>query len=153
MPSIRIAGALAALALLPAAAQAQSTITACYVPKTGSVYRTQAPGAPDACKNGHVEFSWESGASPELMLSHTTYTQLVSVPAGETVDYTKACPAGEQLVTGGYVKSGAGAADLEVQGSYPSAGTEGWRVLLHNHGAAEADLVVLARCFTIIEKP
>ena len=44
MTRIRFAALLAALALVPAAAEAQSTITACYVPKTGSVYRIEAIG-------------------------------------------------------------------------------------------------------------
>jgi hypothetical protein len=93
MSRIRIAAVLAALALAPAAAHAQSTITACYVPKTGSVYRVQAVGAPDACKPNHVEFSWASSgptftkrwATPVLITPNTFEQAFASCEAGETV--------------------------------------------------------------------
>ncbi len=63
-------GGFAALALLlfvPDAVQAQDEpklLTACYVPKSGVVYRIKAPGLRDDCrgkkkgKGAHVEFSW-----------------------------------------------------------------------------------------------
>ena len=60
MRCLKIAAALALLALIPGAAQAQSTLTACYVPKSGTVYRIQAPGSPTKCSQNHVEFSWTS---------------------------------------------------------------------------------------------
>ena len=92
---------LAALALIPGAAQAQ-TITACYVPKTGSVYRIQAPGAPDACKTNHAEFSWESGASG----GGTTFTKRFAAPvviAPNTFEKAFAsCEAGETVTGGGF---------------------------------------------------
>jgi hypothetical protein len=58
-----LAGALGVLAAAPAAAQS-TTIYACYVPSSGTVYRIKAPGLKDACNSPqHVEFSWnESGA-------------------------------------------------------------------------------------------
>lgn len=31
---------------------------ACYVPRTGSVYRIKTPDTPQICGKGHVEFSW-----------------------------------------------------------------------------------------------
>lgn len=90
---------LAAFLLIPAAAHAQSTtITACYVPNTGSVYRIKAAGVPDACKKGHVEFSWESAG--------TTFTPRFAPPVVITPNSFEqsfaACQAGETMVSGGY---------------------------------------------------
>lgn len=31
---------------------------ACYVPKTGTVYRIRTPETPQTCNKGHIEFSW-----------------------------------------------------------------------------------------------
>lgn len=46
-----------------------SILHACYHPSSGTVYRIKAPGAPDACKENDVEFSWpavgQSGAQGE----------------------------------------------------------------------------------------
>mgnify|MGYP002778340353 FL=1 len=65
-----LAGAGAA-ALLPAAARAQdstarpapTTIEACYVPASGTMYRVRAPGAPAACTQpSHVAFRWPAAA-------------------------------------------------------------------------------------------
>ena len=62
--------ALAALGLVPstvAQAQTQATteasitdgvIYACYVPKTGTVYRINVSGSPTKCGTNHVSFSW-----------------------------------------------------------------------------------------------
>lgn len=48
----------ASMAAAPQQGLAQTTLRACYT-NTGVVYRIDAPGAPDACRNdNHVEFSW-----------------------------------------------------------------------------------------------
>lgn len=56
-----------ALGAAPLAAQATAegtTLYACYVPGTGTVYRIKGPGLPDACepakggKPAHVQFQW-----------------------------------------------------------------------------------------------
>jgi hypothetical protein len=60
------AGALVALLMIggAGAAQAQeappaSTLHACYIPDTGTVYRIMTQGTPPRCRSaGHVEFSW-----------------------------------------------------------------------------------------------
>jgi len=48
-----IVGIVAAVALAPSAAAAQ---TACYVPGSGTVYRIKEPNTPTQCRSGHVEF-------------------------------------------------------------------------------------------------
>jgi hypothetical protein len=144
MHRIRFAALLAALALIPAAAHAQSTITACYVPKTGSVYRIQAAGAPEACKTNHVEFSWES--------SGTVFTRRVGT--GEVVtpnsfeQFTAACEAGESVVGGGWATnpnlSVSVSASLPVQ---PPA--QEWFVDLRNLSSID----VTAWAYAICAKP
>ena len=49
-----------ASAVIPEALAGQTTtLTACYVPKSGTVYRIKAPNTPQACtKADHVEFNW-----------------------------------------------------------------------------------------------
>lgn len=43
----------------PASAQAPELLYACYVPKSGTVYRIRSSNAPAECvKPDHVEFSW-----------------------------------------------------------------------------------------------
>ncbi|HEX9893937.1 MAG TPA: hypothetical protein VGA78_08425 [Gemmatimonadales bacterium] len=50
MSRIRLSMLVAIVALFPAArAQAQTTFTACYVPKSGTVYRIKVEGAPSKC--------------------------------------------------------------------------------------------------------
>lgn len=57
-----------AAALVPSALSAQSssaTYSACYVPRSGTVYRIKAPNTPSACtKKDHVEFSWTEAGIP-----------------------------------------------------------------------------------------
>src|SRR5881628_1673294 len=60
--------ALLAAGLLRPMAGIQAQITpkvffACYVPRTGTVYRIKEPGLPSRCfATTHVEFSWTDGA-------------------------------------------------------------------------------------------
>lgn len=59
---------LLASAPTSAFAQAPELLYACYVPKTGTVYRIRSAGAPATCvKAEHVEFSWnkEGPQGPE----------------------------------------------------------------------------------------
>jgi hypothetical protein len=144
MPSIRIAGALAALALLPAAAQAQSTITACYVPNTGSVYRIEAAGAPEACKSGHVEFSWTTGAP--TWGNHVIVSTTFTLSAGQEKDAIVSCPTGRVLVTGGYHIS-AGTL-VTIRRSSPAGQWPGmtWVVRARNSGGEPGLVYAYAQC-------
>ncbi|HJS46535.1 MAG TPA: hypothetical protein VJ773_00975 [Gemmatimonadales bacterium] len=131
MTPIRIAALLAALSLIPAAAQAQ-TITACYVPKTGSVYRIQAEGAPSACKVNHVAFTWETDVT-------VGWAERSGVPLTQQVwpntsqSFFAPCNEGEVPVGGGF--SAGGPALVLFDGPYgaPDAGGPvGWKVTLFN---------------------
>ena len=145
---IRLAAALAAMVLIPAAAQAQTTLTACYVPGSGSVYRIKAPGTPTVCKSSHVEFSWEAASEtliPEFL--PTAYSESFPVNAGETKDLTFSCPAtAGALVTGGYLKAGPDPENLEIRASVPDGAVEGWFVRATNHGTEGMQVVINIRC-------
>lgn len=154
MHRIHFAGALAALALIPVAAQAQ-TITACYVPKTGSVYRIQAAGAPDACKTNHIQFSWENGGSGTGGTSGVTFTRrqtvAVDIAPGEWGEGAAACEPGEKVTGGGYsANPGDQIQTLNVTENFPhfsgSPQIEYWSVLLKHLGAEPITFVVYAIC-------
>jgi hypothetical protein len=54
-----IGAGVAMLGLTTTSASAQATLTGCYVPNSGTVYRIKAEGLPDACRGkSHVEFTW-----------------------------------------------------------------------------------------------
>ena len=45
--------------------EASPVIFACYVPKSGTVYRIKTPSTPAACLSGnHIEFSWNQQGIP-----------------------------------------------------------------------------------------
>ena len=98
MSLTRFAALFALVGLVPATAHAQSTITACYVPKTGSVYRIKAEGAPDACKSNHVEFSWQSGG---MTFTKRFAAAVVVVPNSYGQSFA-GCEADETVTGGGY---------------------------------------------------
>ena len=144
MSRIRLFSLLAAFALLPAAAQAQTTITACYVPNTGSVYRIEAPGAPEACKSGHVEFSWTTGAPTwgDHVIVSTTFT----LSAAQEKSITVSCPAGRVLVTGGYHISAGHL--VTIRRSSPAGQWPGmtWIVRARNDGGEPGLVYAYAQC-------
>lgn len=73
MTTIRPAAALACLflglGLLPAgaAAQAQTTFSACYVPSVGAIYLIKVSGLPQACLSAqHQEITWSDASTFEI---------------------------------------------------------------------------------------
>lgn len=142
----RSAALLALLALIPAAANAQSTITACYVPKTGSVYRIQAAGAPDACKPNHVQFSWESAPVGTVDTEDTTYVLITPLPPGESTVIQRPCPdPAERVLSGGFGKSAIEPL-LEVVRSSPFLTGQGWEVVVFNHSTEWNSVASFVRC-------
>lgn len=138
MNTIRILAALAAVTVVTAAPNAASaqaslngevTLTACYVPKSGTVYRIKVAGTPDKCAQNHVEFSWTTGG--------TTSVQVVEVPAvqyilggGEVLDKEIACPTGTVPISGGFY----GGSDMSILASIRSFGNpQAWAFLVHHN--------------------
>lgn len=146
MSRIRIAALLAALALVPAAAEAQTTITACYVPKTGSVYRIQAPGAPDACKSNHVEFSWSSELQAPLGYAVRTGTGVL-IPAQSSATASVSCEEGEVAVGGGYhINQGV---LVSPRLNRPLDDGTGWVVYIVNPGDTEYWVTAYVTCLAL----
>ncbi len=67
-------------------AQTPTLLSACYVPKTGTVYRIRAPDTPPICSKSHIEFGWnQQGIQGQPGIAG---------PAGETGAPGVAGPAG-----------------------------------------------------------
>lgn len=104
----------AILASFASEASAQTTLYACYVKNSGTVYRIKTPGAPDKCAGNATEFSWNqegqvgpqgpegpAGPSgwPGVVLRSATVTIYPSAfHGGSTVQ----CLPGQVLLSGGY---------------------------------------------------
>lgn len=144
MSRTRILALLMFFVLAPAAAHAQSeTISACYVPKSGSVYRVDVPSAPDACKAGHVPFSWQSGGMT-FTIRNKPYTYV----AAHTYEHAYAdCQAGETAVSGGYLMGLD--SPVNVVGNSPGLGgqhPQAWYVRIGNPNDFEIQFLVFVMC-------
>jgi hypothetical protein len=146
MSRIRLLTLLAALALFPAAAHAQgtTTITACYVPKTGSVYRIKTADTPAACKTNHVEFSWKAPAVVYGAIS--TVTAFFTAQPGELGVGGADCPAGSVAISGGFISMDPYNGNFQVRSSVNHPQTPGWRVNGFNYGATPVQIAVQAYC-------
>lgn len=70
-------------------ADAQTVLRACFIPKTGVVYRIGVPGAPDECRSDrHIEFSWTdaNGADHGALAGLADDDHPDYVREGETAD-------------------------------------------------------------------
>lgn len=146
MSRIRLVALVAALALAPTVAQAQAatTMTACYVPKTGSVYRIKTDGAPDQCKNSHVEFSWLAPVVAYGVI--TTVTEYFTAPAGQLGSGGVDCPAGSVPISGGFVVVDLYSGNFQVRMSANHPQVPGWRVTGFNYGTTPLEVAVQAYC-------
>jgi hypothetical protein len=99
---------LSLVAVAPKAATAQQTLNgettlyACYVPKSGTVYRIKVDGTPTKCAQNHIEFSWTTGGT-------SSSVEIVEVPpvqyilaAGDFLQKEMQCPEGSIAVSGGF---------------------------------------------------
>ena len=127
--------------LTTTSAAAQATVSGCYVPNSGTVYRIKATGLPDACRSkNHVEFTWslqgppgatgQTGATgpagppgptgPAGGLTATA-VQVVSVgtesvPSGQIASATAECPTGTVATGGG---ASTASSDVRLLTSFP----------------------------------
>ena len=151
MLRIRLFSLLAGFALLPGAAQAQTTITACYVPKSGSVYRIKVEGTPTKCAQNHVEFSWDAGGTaPAPVYFPTTYANAFVVLPGETAELKMSCPSSQALVLGGYIKHGPDAQLVDILANSPDGSADTWIFRAHNYGAEQSQIGTFIRCFVLL---
>lgn len=166
MNPIRIAAALALVALLPAAlpttAEAQ-TLAACYIPKSGTVYRIQTPGAPTKCSQNHVQFTWsvqgETGAQgaegpagpegPQGPAGEVTVVRAerhtAAIGPGFGSSPTLECPTEGDIAVGGGWRTTSHATGLRVYGSHPS-GDGDWTFIVANEGASDVVVYLSIVC-------
>jgi len=137
---------LAALALFPAAAHAQgtTTITACYVPKSGTVYRIKVEGSPGKCAQNHVEFSWETGGTG--WGGYSTYSESFTIQPGDWDFNGVSCPAGTAPMSGGFAVHQPETANVTITSSQLIVIGFAWSVGVRNDGSEPAEVTVHAYC-------
>jgi hypothetical protein len=163
----------AILAAAPAALEAQTTTPtpkvyyACYIPTSGTVYRIKETNLKQACAStAHIPFSWTDGGTPgpegpkgdkgdtgeQGEPGAPGFTELFDVSSadillqsGEATNAGVECPAGSQVISGGYSFSKS-SPDMWVRSSH--AGNGGWNVSVLNYGdnVGEVEFKVHARC-------
>ena len=139
--------ALALVAFMPERASAQSsggiTLTACYVPKSGTVYRIKVAGAPDKCAQNHVEFSWTTGATTTVQVTEVGPTQYI-LAGGEYFQIEIAGPAGSVPISGGFM---AGTEDVKVYRSIKyNPNPQAWAFAGLNTGAFGSSVTLSVLC-------
>ena len=150
MNTTRFLASLAAFTLsmiAPGAASAQTTTTestlyACYVPKSGTVYRIKVTGTPVKCAPNHVEFSWTAGAqsAPQVIVSET---KLFVIPPGYTVGVDAECPAGTVMLSGGWDAT----EGIVLKAGYPVGAI--WRFKFTNTNGDESGVYLNATCLKL----
>ncbi|HEU5050936.1 MAG TPA: hypothetical protein VFU00_11460 [Gemmatimonadales bacterium] len=147
MRSLTLIAAVAALAVLPSVASAQTTITACYVPKSGSVYRIKVDGAPAKCAQNHVEFSWETGVQ-QMYGYVTTVDETITVQPGTLQAGAAYCGEGYLAISGGYMvmdQSDTGP-NLQILTDTRLIANPGWVVSARNLGSEAAEIRIDVQC-------
>lgn len=161
MKLARIAAALAFVALVPSIAQAQ-TLTACYVPKSGTVYRIKVEGTPTKCAQNHVEFTWsmagqvgpegpqgpqgEMGPQGPAGAAYTTGLErleraMTMLDPGETELLDLVCTTAGRIAIGGGWTANNG---VLVHSSEPNG--DGWRYRVTNMAATEQQVRLWIVC-------
>jgi hypothetical protein len=119
MNRMLLVATIAALAPATLSAQTQAATTAsitdgviyaCYVPKTGTVYRINVSGSPTKCAANHVSFSWnitgpegpEGPPAPSGVAGHRIVTDHKSVNPQTSDFIVVQCAADEVVLGGGY---------------------------------------------------
>ena len=164
---------VAILASIATEASAQTTLYACFVKNTGTVYRIKTAGTPTKCGTNHTEFSWneEGQAGPQGPQGpqgaegpqgpagpdgwpgiDLSMYQATSVPGNVTV--TAMCKAGQVLLSGGFwMPNAASIAEVGASASWPYYvdGAEpqyGWQVTFKNISNSMYTVRVYAWCRT-----
>jgi hypothetical protein len=148
-----IAAGVAIMSLTTTTASAQATLTGCYVPNSGTVYRIKAAGLPTECHSkNHVEFTWslqgpqgpagpagptgpQGPTGPAGGLARSAMqvaVKTLNAPIDQVLSAFVDCPAGT-VATGG----GATTANVQVRivNSAPRVTNgipTGWEAAMHN---------------------
>ena len=155
---ISVSAAVAVMVATPARASAQATLSGCYVPNSGTVYRIKASGLPDACRSKqHVEFTWSlqgPAGPPDLEGKQARKDRLVPPAAsrrhgvvvitmftsvlapGATGTAQPECPVGKIATGGGYETSNE-LNPVQLLGSRPVAKNSvpfAWTATVRNPG-------------------
>jgi hypothetical protein len=137
MNPIRSLATLAALAVVaiaaPTSASAQE-LTACYVPKSGTVYRIKVEGTPTKCSQNHVQFSWEAGGGSSLQIVDGPFIS-VQIDAGQVYEKDLVCPEGK-AVSGGFYPD----QNIVVEASNRTGMLNTWGFRVRHTGVAGQDL-------------
>ena len=111
-----------------ATADLPSTITACYVPKKGTIYRIKTADTLQECEKSDIQFSWQA-APVRAIAGMTFYGQAVTIPSDGR--YTVFCPEGNAAINFGWeipITSTAQASQLRGVRPALSAGRVGWGI-------------------------
>ena len=122
------------------AADLPLAITACYVPKKGSIYRIKTDDTPSACERGDVEFSWQAARAIAGMEFHG---RVITIPSDGR--YSVFCPEGQAAINFGWeIPITSTAQSSQIKGVRPalSAGRIGWGI----QAAAGTQYVIYWTC-------
>lgn len=153
------------------AALTDAVITACYDPRSGSVYRIREAGLSDNCKRNDVEFAWNAegptgpqgpagppGADgapgpagppgPGAVTGRETVIQNFDLPGHDLRSVLVWCPVGKVAVSGGFQVPPAVqvVASMPGTGSGPSIDVRQWYVHVRNTTADIQPVVAYAIC-------
>jgi hypothetical protein len=152
-------------ALAAPTALTDSLITACYDPRTGSVYRIKEAGLSGACKRNDVEFAWNAQgpaglpgpagadgapgpAGPGAVTGRETVIENFDLPGHDLRSVLVWCPVGKVAVSGGFQVPPAVqiVASMPGTGSGPSIDSRQWYVHARNTTADTQPVVAYAVC-------
>ena len=159
----------ALMSLTTTAASAQSTLTGCYVPNSGTVYRIKAPDLPSACHSkNHVEFTWSlqgppgptgpagptgplgpAGPAGGLSATGIQVVRVVSeqIPVGFNSSVSATCPAGTLATGGGFEDVQATAINVGRSAPIITDGkATGWLIKFKNEGVIPLNVFAVVIC-------
>ena len=166
-----IGAAMTLVSLTATTAAAQATLTGCYVPNSGTVYRIKGAGLPNACHSkNHVEFTWSlqgppgptgpagptgaqgpvgpAGGLPAAGIEYKGASGS-DIPAGSIGSVTVDCSTGKVPIGGGYenhntpmVRVFQSSPDLSLSGGPPT----GWRVSFQNQSTIASSIFAWVVC-------
>jgi hypothetical protein len=160
-----LAAVVLASILSATAAEAQTTLYACYVKNSGTVYRIKTPGTPTKCTGNATEFSWNmegqvgpqgpegpqgpAGPSSWPGVSRLGVVQVAPIGTTDLVTY---CQSGQILLSGGHYAQNP-PAGLEIIASWPHYNANeppetrsGWKVRVRNNSDTEYQVRVDVYC-------